>query len=238
MRSVVHALAGNGRAPAKVLLWSVFFCAAAGAVEPPPLPAESGPDAAVAAPSVPAQYRLATLYPAFGRTPLLPGVASLGAGQEVQFGLPASFAFDLLSGATFDDLGSPLDRPRATYRATWFSHPGWDLKVGLSATVDTSSTWQRYFSAGSDHLRAGGMPSMHISSEGHLSDRWLWSVSAEGLLTGRGQGLDMDLRVDYSLSRNVALFGSYRLTDSNGEVPEFYGFVPANSARFGVRLRF
>jgi hypothetical protein len=131
-----------------------------------------------------------------------------------------------------------MDRLRATYRYTWVSRPSWDIKVGLSTTVDSGNTWQRYLSPSADRLRAGYLPSMHVASESRLADRWLLSVSADGMLTGRGQGLDMDLRVDYSLTRNVALFGSYRLTDSTGEVPEFYGFVPSNTARFGVRLRF
>ena len=204
---------------------------------PPEGAADSAALPSAEAPVAP-QYRLSTLPTAYARLPALPGVATMGAGQEMLFSLPATFGFGLLSRGTLDDLSSPLDRPRATYRYTWFSHPSWDVKVGLSTTVDNSSMWQRFFLAGTDHLRAGGLPSMHIASEGHLSDRWLWSVSAEGLLTGRGQGVDMDLRVDYSLGRDVALFGSYRLTDSTGEVPELFGFVPANSARLGVRLRF
>jgi len=169
---------------------------------------------------------------------MMPGVAALGSGQEVLFSLPAAFGFDLLSHGSLEDLGGPMDRLRATYRYTWFSRPSWDLKVGLSTNVDGGNSWQRFLSPSADRLRAGNLPSMHVSSEGRLADRWLLSVSADGMLTGRGQGLDMDLRVDYSLTRNVALFGSYRLTDSTGEVPEFYGFVPSNTARVGVRLRF
>jgi hypothetical protein len=213
----------------------VFFCGVAGAVE---LPAAPAPQAARGESAVPPEYRLASLAPAITRAPMLPGVAALGAGQEVLFSLPAAFGFDLLSHGSLEDLGGPMDRLRATYRYTWFSRPSWDIKVGLSTTVDAGNSWQRFLSPAADRLRAGSLPSMHVSSEGRLADRWLLSVSADGMLTGRGQGLDMDLRVDYSLTRNVALFGSYRLTDSTGEVPEFYGFVPSNSARFGVRLRF
>jgi len=169
---------------------------------------------------------------------MLPGVAALGSSQEVLFSLPAAFGFDLLSHGTLEDMGGPMDRLRATYRYTWLSRSSWDLKVGLSTTVDSGNAWQRLLSPSFDRLRAGNLPSMHVSSESRLADRWWLSVSADGMLTGRGQGLDMDLRVDYSLTRNVALFGSYRLTDSTGDVPEFYGFVPSNTARFGVRLRF
>lgn len=186
---------------------------------------------------VPAEYRLESLTPVTP-APGLNGVAALGGGQEFLFSLPAAFAIDSLTHANLDDLGSVLDRPRATYRYTWFSRPSWDVKIGMSATLDTSSNWLRSLYLTPDRLHASSLPSMHLSSQSRLADHWLLSVNAEGLRTTRGQGVDMDLRVDYSLSRNMAVFGSYRLTDSSGEVPEFYGFVPSNSAHFGVRLRF
>ena len=189
--------------------------------------------------SVSAQYRLEAPPSAGTLVPSFPGVASLGVGQELLFGLPASFRFDSLAGISLEDVGNPLDRPRATYRYTWLSRPGWDFKVGLSTALDQVTPWQRLVApAPSDHLHVGSLPTMHLASEGRLADRWLLSVNAEGLRTARGQGLDMDLRVDYSLTRGVDLFGSYRLTDSSGEGPEVYGFLPSNSAQFGVRLRF
>ena len=224
---VDHARSGGGYAAR--FLAGLLCCGALASAMP-----ALGADDSLAAPD----YRLSTLAPALTRAPALPGVAALGAGQEVLFSLPAAFDFDLLAPGPLEDLGGPLDRLRATYRYTWFSRPSWDFKVGLSTVVDNGNSWQRYLSPSADRLRAGYLPSMHVSSESRLADRWLLSVSADGMLTGRGQGLDMDLRVDYSLTRNVALFGSYRLTDSTGEVPEFYGFIPSNTARFGVRLRF
>ena len=187
---------------------------------------------------VPAEYRLDSLTPAVSPAPGLTGVAALGGGQEFLFSLPAAFGIDSLAHANLDDLGSAFDRPRATYRYTWFSRPTWDVKVGLSTTLDSGANWQRSLSLAPDRMRVGSLPSMHLSGESRLADHWLLSVSAEGMRTARGQGVDMDLRVDYSLSRNMAVFGSYRLTDSTGDVPEYYGFVPANSARVGVRLRF
>jgi len=235
MRSVCRYLARDGGALAKLLLgvllpWSTALTAAAASAPSPQI----APDDL----SVPADYHLDSLAPRHARMPMLPGVAALGGGQEVLISLPAAFGFDLISHGRLEDVGGPMDRLRATYRYTWLSRPSWDIKVGMSTTVDGGNAWQRFLSPSADRLRSGNLPSMHISSEGRLADRWLLSMSAEGMRTGRGQGLDMDLRVDYSLTRNAALFGSYRLTDSTGDVPEFYGFVPSNTARFGVRLRF
>jgi hypothetical protein len=79
---------------------------------------------------------------------------------------------------------------------------------------------------------------MHLSSTGRLSDNWLLTLNADGLRTARGQALDLDLRVDYSLTRQFALYGGYRLTDTGGEAQDVYGTGPSNSANFGVRFRF
>ncbi len=224
----------SGKVPA--VLVAVVLLLAAGASAARATPAGAAPVSGEA--PVPAEYRLDSVAPAIAPAPGLTGVAALGGGQEFLFSLPAAFGIDSLAHAKLDDLGSALDRPRATYRYTWFSRPTWDVKIGLSATFDSGSAWQRSLSLSPDRMRVGSLPSMHLSGESRLADHWLLSVNAEGMRTARGQGVDMDLRVDYSLSRNMAVFGSYRLTDSTGDVPEYYGFVPSNSARFGVRLRF
>ncbi len=127
---------------------------------------------------------------------------------------------------------------QALSRAAGATASNWDVKLGLSTSLDPLSSWQRLLAPTPERVRAGALPSMHVSGQGWLSERWLLSVNAESLSTSRGQGLDMDLRVDYSLTPNFFLYGGYRLTDSTGDGPAFYGFLPANSARFGVRLRF
>jgi len=185
---------------------------------------------------VPAQYRLAA--PAADLADADAGADPYGGRTQFLFTLPATFSFDSLTGLNVGALGNALDRPRATVRYTWFSHASWDMKIGLSTTLDPNADGQRFFSSPSDRLHVGGLPTMHVSGEGRLADHWMLSVNAEGLRTARGLGLDMDLRVDYSLTRDLALFGSYRLTDSTGDGQEIYGFMPSNAARFGVRLRF
>jgi len=187
---------------------------------------------------VPPEYRLSSAPLALHPAPGLASVAALGNRPEFLFSVPASFGFDTLGSLGPDEIGNLLDRTRATVRYTWLAHPGWDVKIGLSTMVDPGSSWQRFSTPAYDHLRMGNLPTMHLLGERRLADRWMLSLSADGLHTTRGQGLDMDLRIDYSISRDVALFGSYRLTDSSGDGPEVYGFLPSNSARFGVRLRF
>jgi len=183
-------------------------------------------------------YRLAGLPPPGLELPALPGLSALGSRSEFLFTLPATFSFDSVTGINADNLGSVLDRPRATVRYTWFSHPGWEMKIGLSTTLEPGNTWQRFLSPSSDRLRVSALPTMHLAGEGQLADNWLVSLSAEGMRSQRSQGIDMDFRVDYRLKPNMALFGSYRMIDSTRDGQDIYGFLPSNSARFGVRLRF
>jgi hypothetical protein len=191
-------------------------------------------DEAISQP-VPAAYRLSGFVPSQVSDPTQ--ADALGS-TEFFYHLPSSFVFDSLAGVNPDAVGGPLDHARATLRYTWFAQPSWAMKVGLSTTVEPDTTWQRLMLAATDRLALGPMPAMHLSSQNQISDRWMFSLDAEGQHWSRGQSLDMDLRIDYHLSPSLALYGSYHLTDNFGESNEYFGFPVSNSARFGVRLRF
>jgi len=184
---------------------------------------------------VPAEYRLNGYLPHHMAEAGRPDGLS---PTEFFFRLPSSFTFDSLAGVNPDAVGGPLDRARATLRYTWLSNSSWAMKVGLSTRLDPDTVWQRLVLAAGDRPRVAAMPSMHLSGQGQLSDRWMLSVDAEGQRWDRGQSLDVDLRIDYHLSPGLAVYGSYRMTDNFGENPELLGFPVSNTARFGVQLRF
>jgi hypothetical protein len=191
---------------------------------------------ATEAPSVPAAYRLTGFVPS---QPLDLGVpdTALSRAPEFFYRLPSSFTYDSLSGVNLDGLGG-LDPARATLRYTWLAHPSWAMKIGLSTPLEPDSTWQRLLVAAGDRPRLGLSPAMHLSGESQLSEHWMLSLDAEGQRWSRGQSVDMDLRINYHLTPGLALFGSYRLTDSFGEAYENIGFPVSNTARFGLRLSF
>lgn len=183
------------------------------------------------------------IAPVYRLTGYVPVVVAQSLSDDAQrppeffYRLPSSFVYDSLAGVD-TDLGGPGDHARATLRYTWLSNPGWAMKIGMTAAMEPDSTWQRMMLAATDRPRLNAMPSMHLAGEGQLSQRWMFSLDAEGQRWARGQTLDMDLRVDYHLTPGFALFGSYRLTDSFGELDPTAGFAVSNSARFGVRLNF
>lgn len=172
------------------------------------------------------------------------GLGLLPPGQEVVLTTTPSSARmpDWLLSPALSPTLSPtqragLDHARATYRYTFFETDAWAYKLGLTASLlDNPATWRP--ALGSDRWRLGSTPMMHLSASGHYGDRWQLSVDADGLHTGRGHALDLDLRVDYGLGHDLFLYGGYRLVESGGDAEDLYGPSPNNSANVGIRFRF
>jgi hypothetical protein len=226
-------------------VWALACALAAG----PALAAAGGgygDDDASAAIAARPDYRLSSGLSEWSATPLsgtlVEGFAAVSPRQEFRLSAVAGSErigwLEAFGTRLAPDLVSGLDRPRATYRYTWLSLPSWDFKVGLSATLDQFGPAFRYGNASADRLRFGNLPLMHLSGLGHVGDRWVLSLNADGLRTARGQALDFDVRVDYSLSRQFAVFGGYRLVDTAGDALDAYGSSTSNTANFGVRFRF
>jgi hypothetical protein len=128
--------------------------------------------------------------------------------------------------------GVGLDATRATYRYTFLESDAWALKVGLTSTLTDSQPGLGY-----ERWRLGGTPMMHLSGSSHFGG-WTLSLDADGLHTARGRAVDLDLQVDYGLGRDLSLFGGYRMIETAGDVEDFYGPAPSNTANVGIRLRF
>lgn len=189
-------------------------------------------DSAAADAQIPPEYRLTNVLP-------LPGPPSPAALSRIGLGLDSSAGYAATPLTGPEPWGVAPERSRAALGYAWSPQQSWGLKFGMAPVLDPLSGWQRFAAPSFDRLHASTLPALHLSGESRLDDRWLVSLSADGLHTARGQGLDMDLRVDYSLTRDLQFFGSYRVTDSGGgDGFELYGYVPSNSARVGVRLRF
>lgn len=176
----------------------------------------------------------------------LSGQARLDARQEIKLStqpggyFSANFSSygpgDFGAGALRLDSSAGLDQPRATYRYTWLSMRDLDLKVGLTSNLSTLST--SLHSNLSPSLRFGSLPQMHLSGVGRLNSNWQVTLDADGLWTARGRSLDVDLHIDYSLSRSMQVFGGYRISDYSGDAEDFYGTANFNTANVGLRYRF
>jgi hypothetical protein len=154
--------------------------------------------------------------------------------------------FDSLAGASSATLSSALsaepglrlDPARATYRYTFLAQRDWAWKLGVSSNLRELGETVRPGLTTSDRFRFGTLPLLHFAGEGRLAPRWRLAFDADGLMTPRGRTFDLGLRVNYSLTRNVLLYGGYRLTDSGGDAEEFYGAGLSNAANVGLRYRF
>ena len=125
---------------------------------------------------------------------------------------------------------------RATSSASWLALEHFDFRVGVSTLIDPAQS-----------MRLSGFPlpgngpfgqaAMHLGGVGHVAN-WSFGLSADTLRTEHGATLDMDLRVDYRLRPNFALFGGYRLSENLGDPVEAPLAISAPSARLGLQVRF
>lgn len=147
-----------------------------------------------------------------------------------------------LDGVAFATLSSTptlrLDPYRATYRYTFLEQRDWQWKVGVTTNLRAFGDGLRSGLTLGQRLRLGALPQIHLAGEGRIADKLRLSFDADSPTTLRGRALDLGLRVSYSLSPNLSLYGAYRLSDGATEGEESYGSGLANSANVGMRLRF
>jgi hypothetical protein len=130
---------------------------------------------------------------------------------------------------------SPL---RATWRYALFDESNWALKLGVSANVRELSSGLRPALAGHEGMRFGALPLLHVAGERQWAQRWSLSFDFDGMMTPVGRAVDLGVRVNYSLARDLTVYGGYQLTEAAGEAEAYYGAGPNNRANLGLRMRF
>lgn len=200
-------------------------------------------------PAAPLYRLIDSVPPAFtgwhGPALAAPLLSTVGLAPRHELRLSASLAAGsdyarTLGGVSFATLaGAPtmrLDAYRATYRYTFFEQTHWQWKIGITASLQAfDDTWRGGLTRG-QRLRLGTAAQVHFAGEGRLTDKWRLAFDADSPTTLRGRAFDLGLRVSYSLSPNVLLYGGYRIGDGTPDGEEFHGLT--NSANVGLRLRF
>jgi hypothetical protein len=130
--------------------------------------------------------------------------------------------------------GSTYFDSRATWRYTVYEHANWAWRLGLTSALGDREP----HALSTERARFGSLPQLHLAGEGSVARRWLVGFDADGLMTPRGRGFELGLRVSYLLAPNFSVIGGYRLTEAGGEGEDLYGPGFSNSANVGLRLRF
>lgn len=130
-----------------------------------------------------------------------------------------------------------IDPVRATYRYTLLAKPTWQMKLGLSANLGSRSDFLLDpVAADGEHF--GSLPMLHVAGIKQWSPRWQLAFALDGLTTGRGRALDLDVQVNYLWSPSMSLYGGYQVTEAAGEGEVYYGAGLSNRANIGLRYRF
>jgi len=128
---------------------------------------------------------------------------------------------------------------RATYRYTLLSEPSWAMKFGLSANLrEPTAGSLRSTQFSSDRSGFGSLPLLHFAAVGQWSPRWRLGFALDGLATGKGRALDVDLQVDYLWTPSMSVYGGYQAIEAAGEAEGYYGAGLSNRANIGLRYRF
>jgi hypothetical protein len=174
---------------------------------------------------------LASLAPAANALWRVEAAAGLGDRHQLRFAT-STLAHGSLPGTATP--GAASFGSRATWRYTVHQQPSWTWRVGLTTAFGDRDPR----SLSGERPRFGSRPLLHVAGEGSFARRWLLGVDADTLMTARGHGLELGLRVSYQLAPNLALTGGYRLTEAGGSGEELYAPGLTNSANVGLRLRF
>jgi len=158
-------------------------------------------------------------------------ILSLGSTPAVAPMLTGLGAIDARS-----DLG--IEPVRATYRYTLLAEPSWAMKFGLSTNLREPAGSLRAGQLGIERSGFGSLPMVHLAGVGQWSPRWRLAFAVDGLATGKGRALDLDLQVDFLWTQSMSVFGGYQVSDAAGEAESYYGAGLSNRANIGVRYRF
>jgi hypothetical protein len=178
--------------------------------------------------------------PATAQSPASPAESRLDSSLDGSTPLRSDTRYALWSpavpAAPVEPFHAAFGPARATVRYSWAADPNWDLKVGLASNLAVLPGGGAWSDTLAERARLTSAPVMHFSGEGRVGTHWRLSLSAQGMHLPRGNGLDMDLRVDYRLAWGLDFFGGYRFADGDGM--EAYGFVPSNATRLGLSWHF
>lgn len=125
-----------------------------------------------------------------------------------------------------------------TYRYTFFERPGLSWRVGFTGVVRDANVELRQGGLRANDDDVGFVPSLHLSSDYSLGERWMLRFDFDGLAGGPGRLFDVALKLDYAVNDNWRVGGGYRTLEGGADTDDVYSFGWLHYAVFDVRYRF
>ena len=125
-----------------------------------------------------------------------------------------------------------------TYRYTFFDRDAWQLRVGFTGVVRDADVALRQGARRANDDNVGFVPTLHLSGDYRLADRWRFSFDFDGLAGGPGRLFDVALKLEHDLSENWRVGAGYRTLEGGVDSDDVYNFAWLHYAVLSLDYRF
>jgi hypothetical protein len=125
-----------------------------------------------------------------------------------------------------------------TYRYTFVDRPGLRWRVGFTGVVRDANVALRQGDLQANDDNVGFVPTLHLSSDYQLAERWKLLFDFDGLAGGPGRLFDIALKLSYSLNDRWRIGGGYRTLEGGADTDEVYSFGWLHYAVLDARYQF
>jgi hypothetical protein len=127
---------------------------------------------------------------------------------------------------------------KLSYRYTFYDRAAWRWRAGVTAIIRDANIELRQGALAANDDDLGFVPTLHLSGEYRMSERWRFAFDFDGLAGGPGRLVDLALKVEHDLNDRWRIGAGYRLFEGGVDTDEVYNFGWFNYAVLGVEYRF
>ena len=127
---------------------------------------------------------------------------------------------------------------KLTYRYSFPERGRWRWGVGFTGVVRDAKIELRQGDRVARNTNVGFVPTLHLSGDYRLSDRWTFGLDVDALAGGPGRLIDLGAKLDYALGERWQVGAGYRTLEGGADTDEVFNFSWLNYAVLDVRYRF
>ncbi|MEL6870750.1 MAG: hypothetical protein AAFO81_13205 [Pseudomonadota bacterium] len=127
---------------------------------------------------------------------------------------------------------------KLTYRYTFVDRPGLRWRVGFTGVVRDANVELRRGALQANDDNVGFVPTLHLSSEYRVNERWMMRFDFDGLAGGPGRLFDVALKLDYAIDDHWRIGGGYRTLEGGADTDDVFSFGWLHYGVVDIRYQF
>ena len=125
-----------------------------------------------------------------------------------------------------------------TYRYTFANRGAWRWRIGFTGVVRDANVALQQGSLQANDDNVGFVPTLHLSGDYQINDRWQFRLDFDGLAGGPGRLFDLGLIVNYEFNERWLIGGGYRTLEGGVDNDDVYNFAWLHYGLLNVQYRF